>query len=332
MISIFILVLSLIVAFGMVIIKRKQIGQSLEAGKNVGRYFVGPVVVVLLGLVLMLVNPYTFSRVDAGHVGIKVNLTGDKRGVSDYTYKTGWVLYNTWTENLYEFPTFQQHIEYTNQSVITKGGFSATIKPTFNYQLKPEAVGDMFSNLRLDIKAVEQGWLQTAIVGSVNDVANKWTVDDIFNKREEFEAAIITECNKRVTRWFIVSQLRTNITPPPQLQEAINNKTKAIQEAQATDNQTRVSESLARQKIAIAKGDSAQAVISASGRAQAMLIEEKANAEASLIRAQADAKSIAAKQTQLSPLYVEYVKAQKWNGETPTTILGEKGSTFINLK
>lgn len=279
-----------------------------------------PILLFCVGIILSTVQPFALDRVDAGHVGIKVNLTGDDRGVSDYSYTTGWVVYNTWTSALYEFPTYQQHIEYGNQSVITKGGFSATINPTFNYSIKSDAVGDMFSALRLDVKAIEQGWLKTAIVGSVNDVANRWTVDDIFNKREEFEQAITAECNKRVAKWFTVSQLRTNITPPPALQDAITEKTKAIQEAQAKDQAAVTAESEARRKVAVAKGDSAEAVINASGRANARLIE-----------AEAEAKAIKLKQTEISSMYVEYLKAQKWDGVLPSTVLGN-GVPMINIK
>jgi len=268
-----------------------------------------PVGIFLLGLIVSSVQPFALERVDAGHVGIKVNLTGDKRGVSSYEYKTCCVMYNTWTEQMLEFPTFQQHIEYKDQTVITKGGFAATIKPSFNYSLKPTAIGNMFENLRLDIKQIEQGWLMNAIVSSVNDVANKWEVDAIFNKREEFEAAIVAECNKRLSKWFEVSQLRTNIIPPASLQKAIEGKTKAVQEAQAATQRKLVAEAEAQEKIAIAKGDSAKVIIDAQALALAMKIKQK----------------------EITPLYVEYLKAQSWNGVLPTTVAGSTG-TFLNIK
>jgi regulator of protease activity HflC (stomatin/prohibitin superfamily) len=208
-----------------------------------------------------------------------------------------------------EFPTFQQHIEYSDQTVITKGGFAAIIKPSFNYSLKPTAIGDMFENLRLDIKQIEQGWLMNAIVSSVNDVANKWEVDAVFNKREEFESAIITECNKRLSKWFIVSQLRTNIIPPTSLQQAIESKTKAVQEAQAAMQRKLVAEAEAQEKIAKAKGDSAKVVIDAQAYALATKLKQK----------------------EISPLYVEFLKAQKWDGKLPSTVAGGNG-TFLNIK
>jgi regulator of protease activity HflC (stomatin/prohibitin superfamily) len=267
------------------------------------------IVIAIIGILGGALQPYSIERVDAGHKGIKVNLTGDDRGVSSYQYRTGWVVFNDWTEQMLEFPTFQQHIEYDEQVVITKGGFSATIKPSFNYALKPDAIGDMFENLRLEIREIEQGWLKNAIVSSVNDVANKWEVDAIFNDREQFESAIVTECNKRLSQWFEVSQLRTNIVPPPSLQAAIESKTKAVQEAQASVQRKLVADAEAQEKIARAKGDSAKVIIDANAAAQAMKI----------------------KQLQLTPLYVEFIKAQSWDGKLPTTVAGGSG-TFLNIK
>jgi len=272
-------------------------------------WLIKPIVIFVLGFMVSLVQPFALERIDAGNKGLKVNLTGSERGVSSYQYKTGWVFYNSWTEQVKEFPLFQQHIEYDAQTVITKGGFAATIKPSFNYSLREDAIGEMFVNLRLETKEVEQGWLKNAIVSSVNDVANRWEVDAIFNKREEFEAAIIVECNKRVSKWFTVSQLRTNIIPPKSLQQAIEGKTKAVQEAQAAQQRTLVAQAEAQEKIAIARGDSAKVIIDAQALALAMKLKQK----------------------EITPLYVEYLKAQSWNGVLPTTIAGGSG-TFLNIK
>jgi len=269
--------------------------------------------VMLTGLSLIVasfIQPFSLDRVDAGHVGIKVNLSGDDRGVGAYEYKTGWVVINSWTSKLYEFPTFQQHIEYPEQSVITKGGFSAAIKPSFNYSLNAGDVGDMFSNLRLNIEDIEQRWLQTAIVGTVNDVSNRWPVDSIFNHREQFESEIVGEANKRVSKWFTVSQLRTNIVPPGALQGAIVNKTKAIQDAQAAFQKALVADAQAKEKIAIVKGDSAYNVIQAAGKAEAIKKE----------------------QMFLTPMYIEYVQALRWDGKYPTTIAGDGSGVLLNIK
>lgn len=270
-----------------------------------------PIGLMVVFVITAFVQPYSITRVDAGHVGIKVNLIGDARGVGKYEYKTGYVVFNSWFEQVYEFPTYQQHIDYPEQIVITKGGFQTTIKPSFNYSLLPSQIGDMFSNLRRPLKEVETQWLMTAIISSVNDVANTWTVDDIFNNREKFESAIIHESMKRTAKWFSISQLRTNITPPPALQKSILEKTQAIQEVQVAEN---------RKRVAIAEAETN--VAKAVGMANAKIAEARGDSAQTIINAMATARAIALKQQQITPTYVEYIKWSTWNGTLPTTMMG----------
>ena len=270
--------------------------------------YTNAIITLVVGVAISLIQPFRVERVDAGHVGIKVNLAGDNRGVGKYEYKTGWVIINAWINRLYEFPTFQQSIEYPEQSVITKGGLSASIHPKFNYSLKAGDIGDMFSNLRIPVKEIEQGWLQNAIVGAMNDVANKWTIDNIFNDREQFEADIIKEANKRVSKWFIISQLRTNIIPPQSLQINIQEKTNAIQKVQIAENNKLVAIAQGLERIAKAQADSATAVITASGEARAIKI----------------------KQLSLNQEYIDYLKVQKWNGVSPTMVTSDKSGFIIS--
>ena len=266
-------------------------------------------VVAVISFILGTINPLTVERIDVGNVGLKINNTGDERGVSKTTYVTGWVFYNNWLSRIKEFPVTQQHIDYEETSIITRGGFQAVIKPSFNWSVNPGNAADMYQSLRQDVDQIKDTWLKNAIIGAVNDIANLYTVDSIFNHRAEFEADIVKECNKRVSKWFNVSQLRTNIVPPKEITEAINAKTKAVQEAQAAIQQRIVAEAQALTQIAKAKGDSAQAVIAAAGRAEAVKKEQQF----------------------LTPMYIEYIRAQRWDGKYPTTMLGSNTSALLNL-
>ena len=279
-----------------------------ETKTNTG-LIIKAVVVVLASIILGTVNPITVERIDVGNVGLKVNNTGDERGVSKTAYVTGWVFYNNWLSRIKEFPVTQQHIDYEETSIITRGGFQAIIKPSFNWSVNPGNAADMYQNLKQDVDQIKDTWLKNAIIGAVNDIANLYTVDSIFNHRAEFEADIVRECNKRVSKWFNVSQLRTNIVPPKEITQAINAKTAAVQEAQAAIQQKIVAEAQAQTQIAKAKGDSAQAVISASGRAEAVRKEQQ----------------------YLTPMYIDYIRVQRWDGKYPTTMLGGNTSTLLNL-
>lgn len=312
MISIGILVLGLVIAVILAI-------KPFKSGN--GKDFILPSIVFVLSIIISLVQPYKMERVDSGNVGVRVNLTGNKRGVSDVTFAKGWVIYNTFSEQLFEFPVYQQHIEYDKQIVILKGGFQTVITPTFNYQLKEDAVVDMFRQLRLDIKSIETGWLKTAIISSVNDVSNRWKVDDIFNDREKFEMQIVADCNKRVGKWFIVTQLRTNILPPPSIQKSIEAKTRAVQLEQAKLTEVKVVEAEGKKTIAKARADSASAVIKASGKASAAIITAKAEAEA-----------IKIKQKEVSKLYNDYIRATRWDGKYPTTVAGDGSGILLDAR
>ena len=64
-------------------------------------------VMLIAGLTIIGVEP-----IDAGHVGVKINLIGTGKGVDNTTEVTGWVFYNRFTEKVVEFPTFIRHKEY----------------------------------------------------------------------------------------------------------------------------------------------------------------------------------------------------------------------------
>ena len=285
------------------------------------RILVRAIFIFVVGILTMLIQPFKLEKVSAGYQGVLVNLVGSDRGVSDVQLKTGWVTYNSWFEELYQFPIYQQNIAYEELPVILRGGFEASIRPTFNYNLKPDMITDMFAELRLGIKEIEQGWLLTAITSSINDVSNRWRVEEIFENREKFEGEIIAECNKRVEKWFIMSQLRTNITPPTALKQAIEDKTKASQEAEAQEQRALVAIATGRRMVEQAKADSAKRVIDASSKAEAMRIT-----------AQGEADSYKLKNRELTPLLIQQQYLEKWGGDYGTgNVFGEGAMLYKNV-
>lgn len=69
--------------------------------------------VFLFASALMLSLSFTScERIDAGCEGILVNLYGSERGVDDVSMVTGRVFYNPATQEVYEYPTYVQTIDY----------------------------------------------------------------------------------------------------------------------------------------------------------------------------------------------------------------------------
>jgi len=267
-----------------------------------------PVAVLVSGLLISVTQPYKFERVDAGCIGIIVKNFGVRTGVQQTKKTTGLVLINNWTEKLVEIPTFLQQIAYDKQSVTCKGGLPLDIHPTMSMQIKESAADDMYVNLRKPVDVIIQEWLMNAIVGSINDVANRWVVENIFDNKEKFEAEIVIEVNKRTSKWFTISNLRTGIAPPTVLVNSIAAKSQAIQAVQVAENQKLTAIAEGETKIAIARADSARLVIAAAGEAEA----------------------VRRKQLTLTPLYIDFMKIEKWDGALP--YYSGAGSPIINMK
>ncbi len=274
-----------------------------------------PVTFIFVASLLALLQPFNYQVISVGHKGLLINLLGDKRGVSNTEEVSGVVFYNKYTQEIHEIPLDQRHIEYPESIIVAKGGFPCPIKPSFNYSVKEATAANMFTNLRSTYKkggleAIQEGWLNNAIIGAINDVANRHSIDYLFNNRETYEAEILNEVNKRIGKWFLVSQLKTNIQPPKAIRQSIEDKATADADAIKAEAQARVAQADAQRKIQLAKGDSASIVI----------------------RAQAEAKAISLKQQEITPTFVEYQRVLKWDGVMPTTVLGSGSNTLLNVK
>jgi hypothetical protein len=105
----------------------------------------------VIGFILLVVLFNSCERVDAGHVGVKVNMYGDNKGVDDVVAVTGMVFYNPITTKIYEFPTFIQHKEYKGDNsfiVNSRDGSEFSVSPIMNYSVQREKVPAIFSKYR----------------------------------------------------------------------------------------------------------------------------------------------------------------------------------------
>jgi regulator of protease activity HflC (stomatin/prohibitin superfamily) len=253
------------------------------------------------------------ERIDAGNVGIKVNMTGGNQGIAKTEYVTGWCFYWRLAQKVYEFPTYQQHKEYDPYEVPAKGGVVFTVHPTFNYNLNSGEVGNMFGRYRLSLSQLENGFIKTSMITAIREVTNTFTPDSILNNQAGYDAAIFAKLNQELHPYFQITQFTANLIPDPKLKDAISEKAKAVQEAQAKLAQVNVANANAQIEITNARKDSAVMVAKANGEAEAIRVKQNALKE--------------------SPQYVELIKAQQWDGKLPQTIIGGSGAVpFFNIQ
>jgi len=253
----------------------------------------------VLGFFLLTILFFSCERIDAGHVGVKVNLYGDNKGVSDVTEVTGMVFYNPITHNIYEFPTYIQHKEYSGENafiVNSKDGSEFHISPIVNYSVKREKVPSIFAKYRRRLSEIEDGFLKTNIYDAFRMTANFYTAEELISNRQLFETKVRATLDASLLpEGFIINQLTSNLVYPETFKKAIEAKNNAVQGALMAENKVKQAEAEAKIKVATAEGN-----------AQAMLTSAKAEAEANRM-----------KQVTLTPLLLQLEYINKWDGKLP---------------
>jgi regulator of protease activity HflC (stomatin/prohibitin superfamily) len=275
----------------------------------------GKVILVLLGLVfasLFLVN--SCERIDAGHVGVKVDMYGSGKGVNDVTECTGVVFYNPITTKIYEFPTFIQHKEYKDDNsfvVNSKDGSEFSVSPIMNYSVQREKVPGIFAKYRRSLEEIEEGFLKTAVYDAFRLATNKYTADGLIGNREVFEVEVRRLLEGQLLKeGFVINQFTSNLVYPDSFKKAINAKNNAVQSALMAENKVKQAEAEAKIKVATANG----------------------NAEALLANARAEAESNRLRQQTLTPMLLQQQWIEKWKGQVPTTQLGTNTQVLYGLK
>lgn len=275
-----------------------------------GKFILG--VIVLFFASLFLMN--SCERIDAGHVGVKVDMYGSGKGVNDVTECTGVVFYNPITTKIYEFPTFIQHKEYKDENsfvVNSKDGSEFSVSPIMNYSVQREKVPAIFAKYRRSLEEIEEGFLKTAVYDAFRLATNKYTADGLIGNREIFEIEVRRLLESQLLKeGFVINQFTSNLVYPDSFKRAINAKNNAVQAALMAENKVKQAEAEAKIKVATANG----------------------NAEALLANARAEAESNRLRQQTLTPMLLQQQWIEKWKGNVPTTQLGANTQVLYGLK
>ncbi len=270
---------------------------------------------ILIGVAAFFTLTFLFfscERIDAGHVGIKVNQYGDNKGVDDVVAVTGMVFYNPITTTVYEFPTFIQHKEYKGENsfiVNSKDGSEFSVSPIMNYSVQRDKVPAIFSKYRRPLEDIEEGFLKTAVYDAFRLATNKYTADELISNRAVFEIEVRRLLDGQLLKeGFVINQFTSNLIYPETFKKSIEAKNNAVQAALRAENEVKTAEAQAKIKVATAEGN-----------AQALITSAKAEAEANRM-----------KQQTLTPLLIQLEYVQKWDGKLP--VYGTVPQMFKNIQ
>jgi len=252
----------------------------------------------ILLFALALATLASCTRIDAGYEGILIKQYGTDKGVQDVSLVTGRVWYNPWTEDVEQYATYVQTIDYDAFGVNAKDGSSFSVDPTLSFNIVNGNSPKIFTKYRKNLEEVSK----TTILNYVKDAfrlqMNKYTTDEIVSNREKFESDVQkTLANVLEKEGFKLEQLTSGLQYPQTIVDAVNSKNKAVQEAMKVENELRLVEAQAKKMI---------------------------------VQAEAEKRANELKQQSLTPMLIQQQFIEKWDGKTP--LYGSSPTFFKNVQ
>lgn len=280
------------------------------------------ILLLIIGSLLSM-SSCSWQRIDAGHVGIKVNQYGSEKGVDQITEVTGMVWYNPFFYDVYEFPTYIQNAVYTadptqgskyNQEfkISTQDGLVAAFDISINYRVADENVVPIFEKYRKPLSELNQSIIYDCLKKAFNQAASSFTCEQLYQERERFQNKsdslirnILEPEGFTIEQVILLNELRL----PPSIVAAIEAKAKAKEEASKKE-----------EELFSSKADAEKLKMAAQGEADAMIIRALGIAKSNEIIARS-----------ITPQILDLERINKWNGVFPKTMTGKNTSTLLNI-
>jgi len=326
------------------IFNNREIRGSEAFGGN-GRTLVR---LVLFGLALfiggaLLLSVVRVTRIGAGYVGVEVNLAGSQRGAQDIPVRTGWVFYSPLKTEVIAFPTFVQTVKWTadvyeghpiNEELVfnSEEGQEVRADVSLSYAIDAARVPEFYVKYRTDeLERFTHGILKDIVRNSLNEVASTYKLEDIYG---ENKARFLRESRDRIQAQLApvgVQIQQFGFIGKPRftaaIEQAITQKTQAITEAERARNQ-----------LAVTQAEMAKAVAQAEGEARSQIARAHGEAASLIERARGEAEANRLRQASITPQLLEWRRlenqralVERWNGQLPQTVLGEKSNLLVPL-
>ena len=292
---------------------------------------------------ILVSNIVRVTRINAGYVGVEVNLAGSQRGAQDIPVRTGWVFYSPLKTQVIEFPTFVQTVKWTsdvneghpmNEELVfnSKEGQEVRADVSLSYAIDPSRVPEFYVKYRTDdLERFTHGMLKDIVRNSLNEVASTYTLEDIYG---ENKARFLHEARERIQaqveavgvgiqQFGFIGKPRFTAA----IEQAITQKTQAITEAERARNQ-----------LAVTQAEMAKAVAEAEGEARSQVERARGDATSAIERARGEAEANRLRQASITPQLLEWRRlenqralVEKWNGELPKMIVSDKAGMIMPL-
>lgn len=268
------------------------------------------------------------STVPAGYAGVKVYLLGSSKGdIELVSSGRHWIGFN---EELHLFPLFKQTYSFTQSKTEgsvtdesftfqTAEGMSVNADIGVALRINKDKATAIFQAYRKGIDEIIHQFLRNEIRAALNNASSKYKVEYVYG---EGKNKLMIEATQAVRakmdpQGILVEDLFTlgDFRLPTHVVTALNAKITATQLAEKSENELRQAQAEAKKRVAEAEGSALAKRAIAEG-------EAKAN--------QVKLSTITEQLIKYETIMNERMAIEKWNGVTPTTIMGGNVIPFVN--
>jgi len=278
------------------------------------------IVIGVIALAMLWLLTSAWRTVSPGYVGIVFDKVSHK--VTAQAREPGWTLINPFTQAIQEYPVTIQ-----NYAMVQKGaegtvagddsikvqsseGQQINLDVVIQYEVNREEAGALYQDWGgAPIETVEDRVVRQYTRSQVPVVAATYGWEEITaSKRGELANKVAAALKDEFARRHLqlISFGIREVHLPEALQQALNNKIQAQQQAEQQKYQ-----------LDQAKVKAQQVQVEAEGQANALKAQASGEAQATLIRAQAQAEANKQLASSLTPELIRYQQLQRWDGRLP---------------
>jgi prohibitin 2 len=288
----------------------------------------GPAVIrdiaIAVAVLILLMLLWPFYSVPTGSRGV-ITQFGKIVGIEP----EGLAVLPPW-QKLTLFSIRAEQADIENAAGATSDTQPVTVSLTVRYSISPNKVSEVFE--KYSHNGDLSSYVQTATHEIFKAVTAKYTAPDLIAQRAKVSADIYTALAEKLAIYGaqVINIDMRNFAFQESYMRAINSKVEQEQLRQAADNKPKTVESEQKQKVAVAEAEAAAVRATADGEAYARL--KVATAEAESLKIQSAALAQSKDVLELRRITVEQTKAEKWNGQLPSSIYAGAPIPFLNVK
>lgn len=279
------------------------------------KFGISAICCAILGIVGAGYLVWNTTTVQAGYVGVRVNLYADK-GVQNEVEGTGRYFLGI-NEQMYLFPTFNQLKNFDVPFVFqTSDAMDVTVKIGMEYNINPDKASIVFATYRKGIDEITEINLRQYISDSLIKNAVMMDINELTQGGKTKLLNLVTKDIREqldpIGIHIVKLSWMTDLQYPEQVRQSINAKIEATQRALLRENE-----------VAQSRAEAEKVRVAAQGEADARLLRAKAEAEAIAIKAKA---------LRDNPDIIQLNAIEKWDGKLPIYMADGAVMPFVQVK